>query len=327
MPFTIINKDITKMEVDAIVNSTNNFAVANGGADLAIHEASGPELMKARLALGKIPLGQAGITKGYKLKAKHVIHVIAPRFIDGNHNEKHYLEETYLAAMNMAISHNLESIAFPLISSGSLGFPWPVALAIALSSVKRFLANHELLVYILVYDEFHPLDDDAFDTEIAAYFKEKLITDSIDLEAARYDRKEVNFASLRKAAKGVKTLPETITNVDETFSMAILRMIDERDLTDSYVYYKANIGRKLFSKIRSNTDYQPSKITVIALALALELNLEETNSLLAKAGFTLSQSQKFDRAIEYFITHQLYDLYEINAALFSFGLKTIGLDL
>lgn len=319
MPFTIINKDITKIEVDAIVNSTNNYAIGVGGADFAINAAAGPELLKARLALGDIPPCSARITAGYNLKAKHVIHVIAPRYIDGNHGERELLEATYLAAMKLADKENLESLAFPLISSGHLGFPWRTALSIALASVKRFLEKSEMMIYVLVYekpnfDEYEevPLNFNKMEEQRADIFYDRDIIPERRKRIARYH-----------APRSVK---EAFQVEEETFTDKVLRLIDDKDLNDVYVYTKANIDRKLFSKLRSNHDYQPSKITAIALALALELDLHETLSLLAKAGYTLSDSQPFDRVIAYFISEEKYDLYEINAELFSLGLKTIGLD-
>ncbi len=310
MPFSIIRADITTMTVDAIVNSTSSLPLMGKGVDFSIYRAAGPQLFEARKALGVLKTGEAAMTTGYHLKAKSVIHVVGPVYGGDLEKQENMLGKTYRNALMLAWKQGVESIAFPLISAGAFQFPRGKALTIALEEIKSFLAGHEMMIHLLVYDDAsYQVSRERFVT-VASYLSSHEIADETDYKTRPH------MSYVRSAFS--PSINDIIDEVDLTFSEALFRWIDLKDYDDVSIYKKANIDRKLFSKIKSNHDYQPSKKTALSFAIALELNLDETIDFLAKAGYALSPSSRFDLIIRYFIEHGNYDFYEINQTLFSF---------
>jgi O-acetyl-ADP-ribose deacetylase (regulator of RNase III) len=311
MPFTIIRNDITKLHVDAIVNSANKSLLYGSGVCGQIFKAAGKlELQAACDKLAPIKTGEAVITPGFALPAKYIIHAAGPVYRDGKRGEEELLRAAYTNALKRAVENECESIAFPLISSGIYGYPKAEALRVATFAIRDFLCEHDIDVSLVVFDR------EAFEVSekllgaVASYIDEHYVEAHRVLQGQRYSI-AVN-------------LDDLIDNIDEPFSTTLLRLIDAKGKADSEVYKRANIDRKLFSKIRSGNGYMPSKRTAVALAVALELNLNETGDLLGRAGYTLSHSQKFDVIIEYFIASGKYDVYEINEVLFNYDQQLLG---
>ena len=152
MPLQIIRQDITKMRVDAIVNTTNSEMVGYSGVDLAVHTAAGPMLDEECEALAPLGLGCAKITKGYNLDAKYIIHTSGPVWNGGFTGEEILLKSCYTESLKLAVEYGCESVAFPLISSGTYGYPKDRVLRFAIQVITEFLFEHELTVYICVFD-------------------------------------------------------------------------------------------------------------------------------------------------------------------------------
>lgn len=335
MPLEIVRNDITKMEVDAIVNAANSSLLGGGGVDGCIHRAAGPELLKECEQLGGCNTGDAKITKAYKLPCKYVIHTVGPRYKDGKHDEERLLRSCYSTALNIAKESECESVAFPLISSGIYGYPKAEVLKIAIDEISGFLLENDMTVYIVIFGKKAYKISEKLFADIEEYIDDNYVDEHTLMypEMRRMNRPdEVEYcASIQMSADACleeasfkASLEDIIEQIDESFAEMLLRKIDERGMKDSECYKKANIDRKLFSKIRSDMNYKPSKPTALAFAIALELSLEETKDMLMKAGFALSHSNKFDLIIEYFISNGNYNIFEINEALFAFDQNLLG---
>lgn len=328
MPLKIVRNDITKIKCDAIVNAANSSLLGGGGVDGAIHRAAGDGLLSEYKRLGGCKTGKAKITKGYNLPCKYVIHTVGPIWDGGNSGEEEMLKSCYRESLKLALENNCESLAFPLISSGAYGYPKQEALQIAVSEISEFLRLHDMLIYIAVFDKVSFCISKKLAQSIEEYIDENYIADCFQsISSCFYENESEPFSinnDFERAKPYDKSLSDAVDNLDESFSQALLRIIDEKGLTDSEVYKKANVDRRLFSKIRSDANYKTSKQTALAFAIALELSLDETNIFLQKAGFALSHSNKFDIIIEYFIKNKNYNIFEINEALFAFDQQTLG---
>ena len=362
MPLQIVRNDITQMHADAIVNAANSSLLGGGGVDGSIHRAAGPGLLEECRTLGGCPTGGAKITKGYNLPARHVIHAVGPVWHGGNQRERELLASCYRTSLVLAKENRCESIAFPLISAGAYGYPKDQVLRVAVDTIGEFLMHEDMLVYIVVFDRASFAIGERLFSDIAEYIDDHYVDAHVDRRREQMRRREgsnmpggsfpheacrsaapagappdgavfedtapleaeMSFAAPMPTAARSLSLEDMLRQLDESFSQSLLRLIDARGMTDAECYKRANIDRKLFSKIRKDAHYRPSKPTVLAFAVALRLSLEETRELLAKAGFALSRSSKFDVIVEYFITRGVYNVFEINEALFAFDQSLLG---
>ena len=335
MPLQIVRNDITRMQVDAIVNAANESLLGGGGVDGCIHRAAGPKLLAECRTLGGCQTGDAKITNAYDLPCNYVIHAVGPIWRGGQFHERELLTSCYENSLALAKEKHCETIAFPLISSGIYGYPKAQALQVAIDAISAFLMENDMTVYIVIFDKAAYRISSKLFSDIASYIDDHYVETHIN-KTSEVMRRQKQFwemdlcesislpepsnVPLSKAT----TLEDALQQMDESFSEMLLRKIDESGMTDSQCYKKDNIDRKLFSKIKNDKYYKPSKPTVLAFALALELPLPEIQDMLMKAGFALSHSSKFDVIVEYFILKQNYNIYEINEALFAFDQSLIG---
>ena len=328
MPLIIVRNDITKMKADAIVNAANETLLGGGGVDGCIHRAAGPELLAECRTLGGCRTGEAKITGAYRLSCRYIIHTVGPVWNGGKYGEREQLASCYRTSLALAKEHGCETVAFPLISSGIFGYPKNQALRVAVDTIGEFLAENDMTVYIVIFDRAAYQIGNKLFADIAAYIDDHYVDAHTDSRRERMRRMGVvenrMLTAYEEAPVAASGLDEVLAHLDAGFSETLLKLIDRSGKKDTEVYKKANVDRKLFSKIRNNPDYKPSKPTAVAFAIALELSLPETRDLIARAGYALSSSSKFDVIIEYFIMQRDYDIFKINEALFAFDQSLLG---
>ena len=351
MPLKIIRQDITKIKCDAIVNPTNRHMWPGGGADAAIHEAAGPELLDYCQTLGGVSVGEAKITPAFKLPCKYVIHTAGPEWEGGLSGERVLLRSCYKESMRLAIKHGCKKVAFPLIASGLYGYPKDKVLKEAVDVIRKFLAHYEMEVYIVVYDKtaysisrelytdvqsfvdnfYVEMHSDMFDNfreedNYASYKASRIMSDKMcadePIEKCSIDAAPICYDSIPFQSK---RLDNMLKDMDKGFAETLFSYIDKTGVTDVEAYKLSNVGKKTFSKIKCNKDYKPSKITAVSFAVGLHLDLEETRHLLSTAGMCLSRANKFDVIIEYFITTGKYEtIFDVNEVLYQFDQVLLG---
>ena len=373
MPFEIVRNDITKMDVDAIVNTANPRPVIGAGADAAIHTAAGPELLEARKAIGDIAVGTAAVTPAFDLNARYVIHTVGPVWEGGDCGEAEALASCYRSALAKAVELSCESIAFPLISTGTYGFPKDLALQIAIREFTEFLMEHDMLIYQVVFsreafrlseglfasvqsfiddnyiDEQREAQEEFFEGNYEKSARQAQREERFHLNAFRpkenalYEPDEAMFDTMEvgalpplmapsmgsapagsaPAAKP-RDLGDILKDLDAGFAETLLKLIDATGEKDSTIYKKANVTKQTFNKIKNNPGYNTSRQTAVAFALALELDQEETDDLLRRAGFALGYSSKFDLIIRWAIENREYNVIKVNCVLASYDQSLLG---
>lgn len=345
MSFRIERNDITKVRADAVVNTANPMPVIGRGTDSSIYDAAGREqLLEARKNIGIIKRGQSIWTPSFNLKkhgVKYIIHTSGVIYRDGNHGEKDILRSCYQTSLNIAAELNCKSVAIPLLASGNYRFPKDLALQIAVEEISRFLLEHEVDVFLVVYDaESYKISEKLFD-DVEDFLSDNLDGYEVEEEHILYNRSfntvigslpsEVLFESARSVqAEPILSEEKKIAPIDVdafirsskdklNFQNTLMHLIADRKVDNSVIYKKACIDKKFFSKIISNKDYVPKKHTVMALGLALELPLEEYERFLASAGYAFMPSSKFDLIIKYCVMNHIYNLINVDVILDDHG--------
>lgn len=348
MPFKLVRNDITRMKVDAIVNTANEAPLYSTGVDTAVYMAAGEkELLEARQKIGFMKEGDVAITPGFKLPAKYVIHAVSPCYMGGGIGEEERLRSCYKKSLQLAKEHQCKSIAFPLISSGNFGYPKEEAMRVAVDEINAFLLKNDMQVYLVVFDKkstelalkLNPALEAYIDHNYVNELQEKeygeRLFQSLSEElpsCSTYKMQRETIESRKLSAsqswdeycdfleENESALEERMRHMADTFQEYLLYLIETKYLSNAEVYKRAIITKQLFSKIKLNKDYHPDKGTAMRLCVGAMLSLDETVDLLARAGYALSPCDKRDIIFSFFIENKVYDMIEIDIALEEHGL-------
>lgn len=332
MPFKIVRNDLTKMQVDVIVNTANEAPIYSTGMDTAVYKAAGEvELLRERKKIGYMNEGDVAITPGFKLPAKYIIHVVSPCYIDGTFGEEKRLRDCYRKSLQLAAQYECKSIAFPLIATGSFGYPKEEGMRIALDEINAFLMKQEMLVYLVVFDTKATQLGLNLYPDLESYIDHNYVCDKReeeygDLYFGSVRKEDPEYDDYRRQGDGFfieeneSALEERMLHISDTFQEYLMYLIQTKGFTNAEVYKRAIVTKKLFSKIKLNPNYHPDKATAMRLCVGAKLNLDETKDLLARAGYALSPCDKRDIIFSFFIERNIFDMIEIDIALEEHGL-------
>mgnify|MGYP001705255937 FL=1 len=358
MPFKIVRNDITKVKADAIVNTANPNPICASGTDLAIYEAVGKEQVRAeRQKIGKIVRGDVAVIGAYQLQAKYIIHTVDPIWEDGKKHEFEILERCYRKSLQKAVELKCESIAFPLISNGVYGFPEDKALQIAVSVFSEFLTENEMQIILVVFDKKSFQLSGQIIGEIDSYIdanyvrvshkkeypierrgrarsrhipEEELYEQMLRSEDTEesYTLDEESDADVRLTEPCMlssdMSLEDQLANMGASFHEKLFELIVAAGIDNKDVWKNANLDRKHFSKIQCDEHYHPKKKTVMALCIALHLDLEQSKDLMARVDWEFSSSSKFDLIVQKAIIDKQYDIMQLNVTLFKYTNEILG---
>lgn len=331
MPFKIERNDITKVHTDAIVNTANPMPVVGAGTDEAVYNAAGLErLLKDREKIGDIARGAAAYTPAYNLfdtnGIRYIIHTVGIHWDDGEHGETEIMRNCYRNSLKIAKELGCESVSIPLLATGFYGFPKETALNIALDEISKFLFETEMEVTLVVYDK----ESFCVSNKIFEGVKSFIDENYVEERKNPYDDvDDIVDREIRRQRSDEKIPDKSISiSIDDymsqnkgglNFQDLLLKYEKEKGMEDVDVYTKSSIvDRKLFSKIRNG--HIPSKHYVMALGLALELDLNSFEAFLASANYALNPADKFDLVVKYCITKKIYDITKVDALLFQMDL-------
>jgi O-acetyl-ADP-ribose deacetylase len=267
------------------------------------------------------------------LPAKYIFHAVCPAWQGGVAGEAEQLASAYHSALELAVEHHCESVAFPLLSSGNYGYPKEQAFRIAMETITQYIMEHNLTIYLVLYNRHSLAVSHKLFTSMEKYINDHYVAqndESYEFDHRRRLEEDATLPMMRAvpapaaAPMAARSLEHLMDNLGESFTTQLLRLIDKRGLKDSTVYKQANISRQHFSKIQCNRDYNPKKKTMLAFAVGLHLSEDETIDLLQSAGYAFSDGSKQNWIVQYYLEHKIYNINQINTLLFEYDQKQLN---
>ena len=288
MPLRFANKNIIKVPADIIVNPSDGINFNENNISKVISNAGGETYKQILATMNPIKTGNVVFTDAGEMNYKYVAHVALPDWYGGKKNEREYLDSCYSEVLYTADEKKCKTIVFPVLGIGLYGMPYKEALNIAVRTIESYLTVKDSLnVFIAT------TDGDLFEY-IKEQFPRYCITDdTLD----NFD--EINALDYKLAHLGYK------------FIDSLTHYMQRMEFTPVQCYTAAGIDKKLFSKIKNNADYLPSKLTIVKFAFALHLSLAETQQLLSTCGYILSDSLAEDVIIKHFLSQRIYEYEQL----------------
>jgi len=333
MPLQLIRNDITKVRADAIVNTANPKPVIGAGTDSAVYKAAGEDkLFAARQLIGDIKPGHAIETSAYNLDAKFIIHTVCVAWRGGKCGELDILAECYDNSLRLAGELNCKSIAFPLIGTGSYGFPHDDAIGVAKDRISRFLENNnsDMKVMLVLFDQESVKSGTAISKRIKEYIDDNYVADAT-VDEYGYTEEDLREMSRLKRRReriyaGYHNDPRRMAEqaqddgdeLIKPFAEKVFGYAEALGIKDSELYggkYELFFSKQVLTNMRKDPDYHPAKYVCIVICLVLKLDLNDTLDLLERAGYTLSRARKADVVVRACIANGIHDIFTINEKL------------
>ncbi len=336
MPIRITDRQISQLGCDVVVDQVNGDSTVCENLRLA----AGAKYRNVCEKYANMSVGSISFVSGFSLKSKYIARIAAPVWRGGIFGEWELLASCYTSILDSARDRKCTSVAFPLLSSGSSGFPAEGLMNTAMKAIGSYLNEHDMDVYISVPAKSEYSMPDCLLSELKGYIYkaqnehgamqaqsnfslagyshtgDALFDTHMDTDHQAADKRRIDTP---------RGLADMLKEMDRGFADTLFYYIDKKGISDVECYKRANVDKKTFSKIKCNRGYKPSKVTAVSFAIALRLDLNETDHLLNTVGMSLSRSSVFDVIIEYFVTTGNYEtIHDVNQTLYQFDQVLLG---